>query len=319
MDEFTLIERVFAPLTTGAPEALDLRDDAAVIAPEGTLVMTKDMLVDGVHFRADDPPALIARKLLRVNLSDLAAMGATARFYLLALAVPAALDDAWLADFAAGLAADQAEFGVHLIGGDTVATDGPLVVSLTAVGRAANGGVLRRDGAQPGDRLYVSGSIGDAALGLAAAQARIDGGVLADRLIDRYLLPRPRLDLGRRLVGLARAAIDISDGLVADVGHLCAASGIGAVIEAGRVPLSEAARAVLERDPKLLPLVLTGGDDYELAFAADPARSEAINEAAARAGVRVTVIGRMVERGGLSVVDDHDYPIDVGKLGYTHR
>jgi len=263
--EFALIARHFAPLA--GPGALGLGDDAALLDPPPgrQLVLAADAMVAGVHFLPDDPPETIGRKLLRVNLSDLAAMGAVPLGYLMTLALPRGLPDAWLAGFAAGLAADQLAFGITLLGGDTVGTDGPLTLSLTIIGHVAPGRALRRVGARPGDALCVSGTIGDGALGLRVLR---DG--LADQagfLARRYRLPEPRLALGQALAGVAHAALDVSDGLVQDVGHLCRAAGCGAVIEAAAVPLSTAARALVDADPALLAVVLTGGDDYELALA----------------------------------------------------
>jgi thiamine-monophosphate kinase len=310
--EFDLIARYFRPLAGAA--GLDLSDDAAVLTPPvgRELVLTADALVGGVHFRAGDPPGLIARKALRVNLSDLAAMAATPLGYLLTIAAPRDATDAFFADFTKGLAEDQAEFGIVLLGGDTTATDGPLCLSVTMIGHVAPGAALRRNGARPGDGLWVSGSIGDGALGLAALSGR-----LADptgELAGRYLLPRPRVGLA--LGGIASAALDVSDGLVQDVGHICAASGVGAVIEAGLVPLSAAARAA---GPAWRDTILTGVDDYELAFAV-PVGSEAkLLAMAAAAGVPVTRIGGFV--GGPAVVsvrDEAGAQIAFSRPGWQH-
>ena len=231
MDEFTLISELLAPLSRGESGAFDLTDDGALLAlSEGCcLVMTKDILVSGVHFLTHDDPGLIARKLLRVNLSDLAAMGASPRAYLLGLALPRATEEGWLRGFAGGLALDQAEFDVSLIGGDTVSTDGPFTASLTALGEVRTGAALRRSGALPGDLLFVSGSLGDSALGLAVLTGVLKGlDAAAEAMLhDRYRLPRPRIDLGLRLYGLAHGLIDVSDGLIADLGHICEASGHG--------------------------------------------------------------------------------------------
>ena len=316
MDEFDLIARHFAPLARGEAGALGLTDDAALVevAAGRRLVVTKDMVVAGVHFLADDPADLVARKLLRVNLSDLAAMGAAPRAYLLAIALPRDTDDGWIASFAAGLGADQAAFGVHLIGGDTVATDGPMTASITALGEVDADHVLRRAGARPGDTVYVSGTLGDAALGLRVLRGELTtrDGDARDTLIDRYRLPRPRVDLGRRLIGLASAAIDISDGLVADLGHVCAASGVGAEVEAARVPLSSAVRAVLATDPTLITGVLTGGDDYELLFTA-----RSID--ALPADPPIAAIGRITDGSGVRVLDDEGVPMTFPSAGYRHR
>ncbi len=225
--EFQRIARHFAPLA--GEGALGLTDDAAVLASiPGQLVVSADAMVEGVHFPAGEAPDLVARKLLRTNRSELAAMGARPLGYLLTVAVPRNTDEAWFAGFAAGLAADQAEFGLRLLGGDSTSTPGPVTVSLTILGTAH--AVLRRAGAREGDDVWVSGTIGDAALGLLALS-----GEVADPdgfLVGRYRLPQPRLELGRRLVGIAHAAMDVSDGLVQDLGHLCRAAGLGAVVEA---------------------------------------------------------------------------------------
>ena len=219
--EFDLIARYFAPLAAGEAGAFGLTDDAAVLTPSPgwATVTTADAMVAGVHFLPEDPPDLIARKLLRVNLSDLAAMGARPRAYLLTTAFPAAIDDAWLAAFTEGLAADQAEFGIHLLGGDTVSTPGPLTLSLMALGEARDGAVLRRSGAKPGDTVYVTGTIGDAALGLDSLRGHLSGlgPRQAEYLAGRYRLPQPRMACGPRLLGLAHAALDVSDGLVGDL------------------------------------------------------------------------------------------------------
>lgn len=323
MDEFALIAELLAPLSEGAPGAFGLTDDAALVeVSDGhKLVMTKDMLVAGVHFMAGDAPDLVARKLLRVNLSDLAAMGATPKAYLLGLAAPKGTDDDWFRAFAAGLAEDQAAFAVTLIGGDTVSTEGPLTVSLTALGEAPAGMVLRRAGARAGDRVFVSGSIGDGALGLAVLNGRLDDLDRESRafLVERYHLPRPRLDLAARLHGIAHAAIDISDGLVADLGHVCAVSSVGAAIEAARVPLSSAARAALTIAPESMATILTGGDDYELLFTASSGDGDQIAALAADLTLPLTMIGQVTAGAGVTVLDDYGAPLSFGSTGWRHR
>lgn len=319
LGEFDLIGKLFAPLTEAMPGAFRLTDDAAIITPPPghDVVMTKDMMVSGVHFLPDDPPDLIARKLLRVNLSDLAAMGATPHGYALGLSLPALIDDAWLTAFAGGLAADQREFGIALLGGDTTSTPGPLTLSLTAFGFTPQGRLLRRSGARPGDVVYVTGTIGDAALGLLALR-----GAVEDRtgfLAGRYRLPHPRLAMGAVLPDLASAGLDVSDGLVADLGHLCAASGVRAVIEAGRVPLSAAARICLEAAPPLLEAILTGGDDYELVFSVPHRRCEAVERAATEAGTAVTRIGLISTGAGVEVLDIAGEPMTLARAGFRHR
>ncbi len=313
--EFSLIARHFRPLA--GPAGLDLLDDAALLAPPSgrEMVIAADAMVAGVHCLADDPPGLIARKLLRVNLSDLAAMGAIPLGYLLTLAAPRETPDAWFAAFAAGLAADQAEFGLALLGGDTTATPGPLCLSLTILGHVAPGRALRRAGARAGDGVWVSGSIGDAALGLAVLTGRLHGAADGP-LAARYHLPQPRLALGQALAGIATACLDVSDGLVQDLGHLCRAAGVTAEIAAEAVPRSPAALAA---GASWLETCLTGGDDYELLFAVPATQEAALQDAAARAGVAVSRIGAF--RAGPSEVILRDGAGAVMRLargGWSH-
>ncbi len=318
--EFGLIARHFRPLA--GPGGLDLGDDAALLDPPPgrTLVLAADAMVAGVHFLPDDPPGDIGRKLLRVNLSDLAAMGAVPLGYLMTTAFPTGTDDAWIAAFAAGLAADQREFGLAVLGGDTVSTPGPMTLSLTILGHVAPGRALRRRGARPGDEIWVSGTIGDGALGLRALRGQVADDA-AGHLAGRYRLPRPRLALGQALVGLARAAMDVSDGLVQDLGHLCraAAPPCAAVIEAASVPLSPAARAALAADPGLLAAVLGGGDDYELLFAASPADAAEVVARAAGARAPVTRIGRFLAGPpGVQVIGADGVPLALARGGWSH-
>jgi thiamine-monophosphate kinase len=320
--EFELIARYFAPLAAGTPGALGLEDDVGLIAPSAgcELVATTDTVIAGVHFGAADPPDLIARKALRVNLSDLAAKGAAPRAYLLALSIAPATSEAWIAAFADGLRADQAAFGVGLLGGDTTRTPGPLTATITALGEAPAGQAIRRSGARPGDDVYVSGTVGDAALGLGVIQGRYPDlpGDLADQLRRRYLVPEPRVALGLALRGLAHAAADVSDGLVADLGHIAAASGVGAVIDTARMPLSPAAEAVAAGDPPAVVVALTGGDDYEIAFTAAPRDARRIGRAAAAAGVRITAIGRIEAGMGVTVLGSDGAPLALPRAGYRH-
>lgn len=316
--EFSLIARHFRRLA--GPGSLELSDDAAVLDPPPgrQLVAAADAMVAGVHFLPDDPPDTIGRKLLRVNLSDLAAMGAAPLGYLLTAALPRGTPDGWTAAFADGLETDNRLFGVHALGGDTVSTPGPSTFSLTILGTVAPGAALLRGGAKPGDRLWVSGTLGDGALGL-----RVLRGELAPdptgHLARRYRLPEPRLALGAALAGVATAAMDVSDGLVQDLGHLCRASGCGAAVEAAALPLSDAARAAIEADPALLRLVLAGGDDYELLFAAPPARSGEVLARAAAAGTSVTPIGAFREGPPEVVARGADgAPMTLPQGGWSH-
>ncbi len=243
MDEFDLIEKYFKPLARGFPGSLNLTDDAAVFSiPAGCeLVVTTDAISEGVHFIGDEAPELIARKLLRVNLSDLAAMGATPLCYFLAGMLPKTTEAHWVKRFAEGLAEDQKQFRINIAGGDTISTHGALSLSVTALGTVPKGKALRRSGAKPGDIIYVSGTLGDSALGLSCHCEQSSACKTQDPfLINRYLLPEPRIALGQKLIGIANACMDISDGLVQDLGHICKASGVGATIHRDKLPLSEA-------------------------------------------------------------------------------
>ena len=302
--EFGLIARHFRPLA--GPGGLDLLDDAALLDPPPgrTLVMTADAMVAGVHFLPNDPADLVGRKLLRVNLSDLAAMAAAPLAYLMTVSAPRDTPEAWFAGFAAGLVQDQAEFGITLLGGDTTHTPGPMTLSLTCIGHVAPGQAVRRSGARADDEVWVTGTIGDGALGLRALRGEVadTDGVLA----DRYRLPRPRL--GLLTPGLVAAAMDVSDGLVQDLGHLARAGGVGAEVFAETVPLSAAARAC---GPEWLGTCLTGGDDYELIMAVRPGGGAAL------AGV-ATKIGRFVADDGVRVLGGSGEPIPVGRPGWSH-
>ena len=282
--EFSLIARHFRPLA--GPGSLDLRDDAALLTPPPgkQLVLTADAMVAGVHFLPDDPPDLVGQKLLRVNLSDLAAKGATPLGYLMTVSTPRGTPDDWFAGFAAGLARDQATYGCTLLGGDTTSTPGPISLSLTIVGTVIPGQSVHRFGASAGDGIWVTGTIGDGALGLLVALGKLKDPT--GFLLDRYRLPQPRTGLA--IGGVASAGMDVSDGLVQDLGHICRASGLAARIEAAMVPASDAARAA---GPAWLQIRLTGGDDYELLLAVPPAHEPALHAAASAAGIPVTRIG----------------------------
>ncbi len=310
LDEFGEIARLFRPLTRGAAGALDLADDAAVIVPRPgcDLVVTKDALVEGVHFLPGEAPDMVARKLLRVNLSDLAAKAAEPFACFLAVAWPAAYTPADRERFAQGLASDLETFDLSLMGGDTVATPGPLTLSLTALGWVPHGGMVRRAGARPGDLLAVSGTIGDATLGLAALRGEVDDpeGALA----LRYRLPLPRLDL-RHVLSAAHAAADVSDGLVADARHIAHASGVRLRLDLDRLPLSRAAATWLERQADAAAALLrlaSGGDDYEVVCALAPDRPKPAG---------LTIVGEVLEGEGIEVTAA-GHPLEPGAGGWRH-
>lgn len=320
LGEFGRIERFFTPLA--GPGGLGLKDDAALVdcTPGHRLIVSVDAIVEGVHYLPDDPPDLVARKLLRVNLSDLAAMGARPLHYLLATALPAARGDDWVARFAAGLAEDQARFGVALLGGDSVSTSGPAVLSLTAIGEVAAGAEIRRSGARPGDRIWVSGTIGDAFLGLKVLCGDYPALMPADRavLAARFQLPEPRTELGPRLAGIAHAMCDVSDGLLADLGHICEASGTGATVALASLPLSPAARLAAAGDPDMPAHLAVAGDDYELLFTAPPEAEQTIQRLAAELDLPITPIGTVGTGAGVRLVDAGGNPIPVEAAGYRH-
>lgn len=319
ISEHALIRRYFAPLA--GPEGLGLTDDAARLTqePGSDWVVNTDMIVEGVHF-LDDPPEAIAARALRVNLSDLAAKGAEAFAYLVALGLNDSCDETWVKRFADGLRQDQDRYRVRLIGGDTNRTGAGIVVSVTAIGRLPAGSMVRRSGARPGDSVLVSGTIGDAALGLLLRQGQgLDLGASArGHLLQRLRLPEPRTVLAPIVRAYAKAAIDVSDGLVGDLDKLCAASGAGASIDAGKVPLSGPARAALSRDPSLREAILTGGDDYELLFAVAADREEEVIAKASEAGVEVTPIGQILDKPGTAIVDAKGNPIVLERRAYDH-
>ncbi len=321
-DEFAIIEKFFAPLAATEAGAFGLTDDAAVLTfgDNEKTVVTTDCLIAGVHFFDTDPPADIAAKLLAVNLSDLAAMGARPKYFTLAAAWPKPIDIDWIEKFARGLGQAQAEAGVVLVGGDTVAGPGPLSLTLTAIGVLNGAGPLLRGGVRAGDRIYVSGTIGDAALGLRLLTGELEVAE-GDRedLISRYRRPHARNQLGLELATLATAAVDVSDGLVADVNHLAQTSNVSITIRADDIPLSGAVRSLLNRQPDLLSTVLTGGDDYELVFSLPPDQADRLVALRRRVDVPITEIGHADAGPGRTVVvDSQGKTVPISNFGYRH-
>ena len=319
--EDSLIARYFRPLATD-PGAFDLTDDAAILKSSGDeLVVTTDAIVEGVHFLPNDPPDTIARKALRVNLSDLAAKGTTPAGFVLTLALRAP-DDAWLTAFARGLGEDAARFQCPLLGGDTVSTPGPLMISITAFGRVPAGRMVRRNGAKAGDRVLVSGTIGDAALGLdllKGGAAAALGGDQRELLIGRYRVPQPRIALAQAVLGHASAAMDVSDGLAGDLAKLCAASGVSAAIDAQSIPLSGPARSLLGSGAVGIESIVSGGDDYEILCTIPENRFEAFAQAAALAGVPVTPIGTIIAGSSVpTFIDGQGTEIALLRRSYSH-
>jgi len=327
--EFDIISKHFQPLTQGADEALGLLDDAAVLkVPDGhQLVVTTDAVVGGVHFLESLSPQDIAHKVVGVNLSDLAAMGAMPYAVFLAAQFPTGLAEDWIAAFAAGLKSALEPSGAKLLGGDTVSTPGPMAFTITALGHVQDGKALTRSGAGQGDLVLATGTIGDGALGLAVLLGEVK--VLNDEhrahLARRYARPEPRWDFASELSkrGLASAAVDVSDGLVADLGHICQASGVTATIEAEQVLLSDAAQAVLDHEPSRIKDVFTGGDDYELVFTAPETALADLEELAEMLSLALSVIGRIEPldtecNEAVQVLDTNGKPLSLGAGGYRH-
>jgi thiamine-monophosphate kinase len=326
LGEFEIIARYFAPLATDAA-SLALRDDAAVLRPPESqeIVLSCDTIVEGVHFLEDDPPDSIGHKALAVNLSDLAAKGARPYVYLLALTLPTEPSPSWLEAFASGLRALQSEAGIALAGGDTTHAPGPLSITVTALGLVPQGHAVLRRGAKRGDRLYVTGTIGDAYLGLRAltepALAR-DWGFSDEDLahvIERYRRPRPHSELAVILRNFAQGAIDVSDGLAGDIGKLASVCHVGAVIEAARVPLSPPAEKAVRREPHLLAALLNAGDDYEIVAAVPGSSAPGFEAEAKGKGVALTEIGRLESpEAGLLVLGPDGKALKLDHSGYAH-
>ncbi|HEX2593367.1 MAG TPA: thiamine-phosphate kinase [Rhizomicrobium sp.] len=320
--EFQLIAGLFAPLAT-TRNALGLKDDAATLPQKAghDIVVTADAIVSGVHFLDADPADTVAQKALRVNLSDLAAKGATPAAYLMTLALPPSTDVKWLRAFADGLSADQKTYGITLLGGDTTGTPGPLTISITAFGHVPKGKMLHRSRARTGDLLFVTGSIGDAAGGLAVlkGEGRWLSHAVRDHLIHRYRTPQPRTALAKGLLGIASASIDVSDGLIADVGHIAETSGKRIVIDIESVPRSAALHGLWGDGRQALLKAISGGDDYELAFTAPERHTRRIMALSAKTGVSISRIGHVEKGEGVALRDSHGKPVKLPKAsGWTH-
>lgn len=320
MDEFNLIKKYFLPLAGQYEGSLKLADDAALIAPPPgkDIVVTKDAITEGVHFLGDEDASLVARKLLRVNLSDLAAMGATPLCYFLGVMLPRDIGEEWIRHFALGLKEDQLRYSIALAGGDTVATLGAVSLSLTAMGTVEKGMALKRSGAQAGDAVYVSGTLGDSALGLKLLQGRLDAPEAVREFLEhRYFLPEPHIALGHKLLGIATSCMDVSDGLLQDLGHICEASGVAAKVHRHLLPRSKAAQALLDMDHSLWDAVTGGGDDYQLLFTVPPGRESMMHSIAHELELPLSKIG-VIEKGqGVTLLDGSGKPMPAA-AGFRH-
>lgn len=314
-DEFDLIRKYFAPMTAQAPGALGLLDDAAILSPTDgcDLIVTMDTIVSGVHFLADETPDNIVAKLMGSNLSDLAAMGAKPLGFTLSCGWAADVQISEIEAFATTMSTWVNDYAFPLLGGDTVKTPDTPVFTLTAFGETPRGKSISRGGAQVGDDVYVSGTIGDGGLGLLAAQGHLPqlSSAHQDFLANRYRVPQPRISLGQSLVGIATACIDISDGLIQDAGHIAQSSGVRIELEWNKIPLSDASKAALESNPDMMSNILSGGDDYELLFTADDMPNFSNSG--------VSKIGEIVQGApGVQILDTHGDLVEISKTGYNH-
>ena len=324
LGEFGLIDRIRARFPQPALPELGIGDDAALLSPSAgrQLVVSTDLLAEGVHFdRSFGPDRLLGRKALAVNLSDLAAMGALPRWFFLSLAIPAGFPLAGIEAILDGLAEQAVEHNVLLAGGDTCGSKSGLVISVTVMGEQVPGLLLKRNGAVAGDDVWVSGTLGDSALGLRLLQQGKGGGEAAALPVARHLDPAPRGTLGRSLAeaGLVHAMIDISDGLLADLGHICRQSGCGAELQLDQIPRSSAFNAITASDPQpVWPLVLSGGEDYELCFTASPDSRAAIEKNGKISGIQVSVVGKVTCSGQVAAILPDGSVFQPASSGYTH-
>ena len=316
IDEFACIERYIRPLVRSG-FGTENDDAGRISSPDGSFIVTQDILVEGIHFLSHSNPMLLAKKALRVNLSDLAAMGAQPHGYVLGMSLPKGVTENWWKEFSNGLGEDNKNYNVDLIGGDTTSNNtGTITISITAMGIPGMQSMTRSQ-AKIGDSLYVSGNIGDATLGLMVYQGFIAGEY--HTLKHKYDLPEPRITLGSKICGIASACIDISDGLVQDIGHICRLSNVGARVHLDQIPVSDEARDVLRRDPELIECICNGGDDYELAFTTAAKNHTQIMLIAADLGVKVTKVGTIVAQPGVRVYDGEGGIVHLTHHGYRHR
>jgi thiamine-monophosphate kinase len=320
MNEFEFISKFLRPLTNNNPAALNLTDDAAVISSSQNLVITTDTLTENTHFFSNTDPKILAKKLIRVNISDLAAMGAIPKFYLLAATLPSNTSIDWMKQFVLGLAEENQEFNISTLGGDTVKHKGPLVLTITAIGEIPKSQqAITRSKAQIGDDVYVTGTIGDSALGLLIQQNKLKAtSTQAQFLISRYNLPSPRINIGNALLGIANSMIDISDGLAQDAEHIANNSEVKLIIHSEKMPLSPSTSQLLQHHSSLLETILSGGDDYELLFTAPPHFAEDIKQIANNTHVNITKIGQVTQGQGVELLDENNNLLKLAQKGYLH-
>ncbi len=321
MQEFSFISKLLSPLTFNNKEALGLKDDAAIIPskPGYDIVITKDMIAEGTHFFKGDDPKNLAKKLLRVNISDLAAKGATPYCCFLSIALPKNISEKWLKDFSSSLKEDLNLYGLFLSGGDTIAHNGNLVLSLTALGLIKKNKTILRSGAKEGDLIFVTGNIGDSYLGLQILKGDLQTTKKnCELLVSRYHLPQPRIQIGKKLVNIASSAVDISDGLIADLEHICECSEAAAIINLNDIPLSTMARDITKKHPNLLLNIISGGDDYEILFTASQDKFKQIKQLSKSSGIPIIKIGSITKGKNIRLLDDNGKEIEIKNKGYEH-
>ena len=320
--EFDLIERLFSPLTKSHPGAEDLKDDCATLSISSGFeaLYSVDTLVEGIHFFRADPAESVAKKMLRVSLSDIAASGGSPRGYLIALSLPKDVSFEWLEGFSKGLADDQKKFNVVLLGGDTTSTSGPLTLSLTAIGEVPIGQAVRRSKIEVGDDIYVTGTIGDAALALRLINeiGRKEASRCYPKLLEKYILPQPRVTLGPLLINLATSCIDISDGLCADLSQICKASNVSAEIRQAAIPLSLIAEKLVKSNKNYWQVVLGGGDDYELLFTANQSKRKIIDKVSNQIEISINRLGSIKSGEGVFVLNESGDLVLVDVPGWKH-
>ena len=321
LSEFEIIKEFFSPLAENE-FSLNLADDVAKLpVDEGyELVFTKDVCIAGVHFFPEDPPELISRKALRVNLSDLVAKGSQPVGYLIGLGLPEDWDRKWLSQFCNGLRQDQKFFGISLLGGDTVRSPQSLFISITAIGKIQCGLFRKRSTARVGDHIYVTGTIGDSYLGLLAQKRQLTLADESDRsfLVSRYLLPEPRINVISLIQKFANASLDVSDGLIGDLNHMCLASNVGAEINIDSIPISSSALNVLTTDQYKQTEIFAGGDDYEILFTVPVSKVEKFESTKKNCGFQITNIGRITANKTIQVLDSDGTNVEFVNTGFKH-
>ena len=320
-NEFEIISDFFSPLARDKG-SFGLSDDVAVLskAKGYHFIVSTDMLISEVHFFSNDDPEDIASKCIRVNISDIVSKGAIPKYYFLSIALPKETDDKWIKSFTKSLKIEQKNFNISLMGGDTVSTTGPLTINIVCIGVIEKNKLIRRNGAMPGEDIYVTGEIGSAKIGLEILKKNIIANSdLENYFIKKYRLPCPRNKLGPKLINLASSSIDISDGLISDLNHICLASNVKAEVNYSLLPVSNCISQLNLTENQLKNIILNGGDDYEIIFTSNSLNSTKIFDLSKFLEVNITKIGMIVQGEGIEVFDKESKKIDLILDGYKHR